>query len=186
MTLRKPMSKKLRFEIFKRDGFACQYCGAKAPEVRLHVDHIVPVAKGGEDEMSNLTTACVDCNHGKAANFHDPLLQRINYLEGQLRANDALLMEYRDAIWHFKEKGLRTTEHILRDFDLDRVITDDDFNRVHEHVWKLGYVDAADEFAIAAHVVGEDSEARVVIESAIAHLARASRADIAGYEAVLA
>ena len=44
---RKPLTRKQRFEIFKRDGFACLYCGRKAPEVELQVDHIVPVVAGG-------------------------------------------------------------------------------------------------------------------------------------------
>lgn len=47
MTKRKAISKKIRFEVFKRDSFTCQYCGEKAPDVILHVDHIDPVAKGG-------------------------------------------------------------------------------------------------------------------------------------------
>jgi len=59
------MTKKLRFEVFKRDSFTCQYCGCKAPDVILHVDHVKPVAKGGEDHMMNLVTSCFDCNMGK-------------------------------------------------------------------------------------------------------------------------
>lgn len=62
---RQPISQKIRFEIFKRDSFKCQYCGRAAPEVVLHVDHIKPVAKGGENEITNLITACQDCNLGK-------------------------------------------------------------------------------------------------------------------------
>lgn len=61
------MSKKKRFEIFKRDRFTCQYCGASAPDVRLHVDHVKPVAEGGTNDPENLTTACEDCNSGKGA-----------------------------------------------------------------------------------------------------------------------
>lgn len=61
------MSKKLRFEVFKRDSFTCQYCGKKAPDVVLEIDHIEPVARGGEDTHLNLTTACWDCNRGKGA-----------------------------------------------------------------------------------------------------------------------
>lgn len=62
---RKSLGKKLRFEVFKRDSFTCQYCGKKAPDVILHVDHIEPVADGGTNEIVNLITACVDCNLGK-------------------------------------------------------------------------------------------------------------------------
>src|SRR5690348_290732 len=56
------LSKKLRFEVFKRDGFRCQYCGAAAPDVLLVVDHVNPVAKGGKNNILNLITACEPCN----------------------------------------------------------------------------------------------------------------------------
>ena len=62
---RKTISKKMRFEVFKRDAFTCQYCGKSAPEVIVEVDHITPVAEGGTNEMYNLVTACRDCNRGK-------------------------------------------------------------------------------------------------------------------------
>ncbi len=67
MSKRKPLSKKIRFEVFKRDSFTCQYCGQKSPEVILHVDHISPVSKGGSNEIVNLVTSCADCNSGKGA-----------------------------------------------------------------------------------------------------------------------
>lgn len=68
MQERKQLSKKTRFEVFKRDKFVCQYCGSCPPEVILHVDHITPVASGGLNDMDNLITACAPCNLGKHAN----------------------------------------------------------------------------------------------------------------------
>lgn len=44
-------------------GRACVYCGAS--EVNLHIDHIIPRAKGGSDSFSNLTLACRSCNSKK-------------------------------------------------------------------------------------------------------------------------
>jgi len=64
---RKAISKKVRFEVFKRDSFKCQYCGRSAPEVILHIDHINPVANGGDNNILNLITSCFDCNMGKKA-----------------------------------------------------------------------------------------------------------------------
>lgn len=64
---RKSISKKIRFEVFKRDSFTCQYCGKKAPDVVLHVDHIEPVSKGGENNLLNLITSCIYCNAGKGS-----------------------------------------------------------------------------------------------------------------------
>lgn len=61
------LSKKTRFEVFKRDGFTCQYCGAHPPEAILECDHIKPVADGGLDDQDNLVTACFNCNRGKGA-----------------------------------------------------------------------------------------------------------------------
>lgn len=63
---RKAISKKLRFEVFKRDSFTCQYCGRKSPDIILHIDHINPVSKGGENDILNLITSCVECNLGKS------------------------------------------------------------------------------------------------------------------------
>lgn len=62
---RKMGKRRLRFEIFKRDEFTCQYCGRKAPEVQLEIDHIIPKSQGGKDTKDNLITACSDCNQGK-------------------------------------------------------------------------------------------------------------------------
>jgi DNA-directed RNA polymerase subunit RPC12/RpoP len=64
---RKSVSKKLRFEIFKRDGFRCQYCGATPVEQTLQVDHVVSVASGGGNDQDNLITSCWPCNIGKGA-----------------------------------------------------------------------------------------------------------------------
>jgi len=60
------ISPRVRFEVFKRDSFTCQYCGRKFPDVILQVDHIIPVAEGGDNDMLNLTTACQECNAGKS------------------------------------------------------------------------------------------------------------------------
>lgn len=65
-TKRKVLSKRQRFEVFKRDSFTCQYCGQSAPDVVLNADHIIPVSKGGTDKVTNLVTACFDCNSGKS------------------------------------------------------------------------------------------------------------------------
>lgn len=64
---RKQLSKKTRFDVFKRDGFGCQYCGRTPPTVILHVDHIDPVKNGGRNNKDNLVTSCRECNLGKGA-----------------------------------------------------------------------------------------------------------------------
>ncbi len=67
MAKRKGISKKVRFEVFKRDSFTCQYCGSSAPDVVLRLDHINPVAGGGDNDIMNLITSCEPCNQGKGA-----------------------------------------------------------------------------------------------------------------------
>ncbi len=62
----------LRYDVMKRDGFKCQICGCTVNDgVKLHVDHIKPVSKGGRTVMSNLRTLCERCNLGKRAKY-DP------------------------------------------------------------------------------------------------------------------
>lgn len=62
------VTKSLRYDVFKRDCFRCQACGAKAGSegVELHIDHIVPISKGGETKLDNLQTLCSACNLGKS------------------------------------------------------------------------------------------------------------------------
>jgi len=63
--MRKPITKRIRFDVFKRDRFTCTYCGGRSPSVVLHVDHIIPICGGGTNNFDNLTTSCEDCNVGK-------------------------------------------------------------------------------------------------------------------------
>ena len=58
-------TKSIRHEVFKRDGFRCVECGATKEEKGLEVDHIIPVSRGGADELDNLQTLCKDCNLAK-------------------------------------------------------------------------------------------------------------------------
>lgn len=65
------VSKRLRYEILRRDNHACRYCGRASPDVPLTVDHVIPTALGGSDKPDNLVTACQDCNAGKSASAPD-------------------------------------------------------------------------------------------------------------------
>jgi len=73
------VTKRIRFEIFRRDKHTCQYCGAKAPEVKIEIDHIIPASLGGDDKPGNLVTACHDCNSGKTSISPDsPLVEGLS------------------------------------------------------------------------------------------------------------
>lgn len=64
---RRLMTDSLRYDVMRRDGFRCQLCGMTAKDgIKLHVDHIVAVSKGGKTEPSNLRTLCERCNLGKS------------------------------------------------------------------------------------------------------------------------
>lgn len=100
MSERKPVTKRMRFQVFKRDGFKCQYCGRTPPTVVLEVDHIHPVAKGGKNQSDNLLTACFDCNRGKGAELLSSvpasLIDRATVLrekQDQVKAYSKLLRE---------------------------------------------------------------------------------------------
>jgi len=53
-----------RFNLFLRDEFCCQYCGAKGD---LTFDHVVPRARGGVTSWENVVAACAGCNLTKGA-----------------------------------------------------------------------------------------------------------------------
>jgi 5-methylcytosine-specific restriction endonuclease McrA len=63
------MTDKLRDFIKKRDNYTCQICGDsiyKNPHIEFHIDHIIPVSKGGITEENNLQTLCASCNLHKS------------------------------------------------------------------------------------------------------------------------
>ena len=127
------ISVRTRFEIYKRDGFVCQYCGRKSPDVVLEVDHIVPVCNGGSDDVINLTTSCWECNRGKSGvplaqvmTGEDPhdravmMLERERQLEEynrvaerdrQRRVDDVwvLVRYWKSELGHTSEEELRST-----------------------------------------------------------------------------
>lgn len=98
------ISKTVRFEVFKRDGFRCQYCGKTPPEAMLEVDHIQPQSKGGLDTILNLITACFECNRGKrdiALDKIPPSL--INNLD-VLKEKETQLREYNKLVQRIEKR----------------------------------------------------------------------------------
>lgn len=58
---------RLRHKILKRDNYRCVLCGWSAEDgVKLHIDHKIPVSKGGLTVEENLRTLCEACNLGKS------------------------------------------------------------------------------------------------------------------------
>lgn len=93
------LSARRRYQVLHRDGFVCRYCGQRPPAVQLHVDHIVPRAKGGSDDPENLITACADCNRGK----------RVALLHG-IEEERAKGSENVDPLWDLTHAAIRLHE----------------------------------------------------------------------------
>ncbi|MDD5571926.1 MAG: HNH endonuclease [Bacteroidales bacterium] len=93
---RKSITKKVRFEIFKRDNFTCCYCGRKPPDVMLEVDHIIPVAQNGNNDINNLLTSCFNCNRGKGKN-------ELNQMPNALQENIDILKEKQKQYLQYKK-----------------------------------------------------------------------------------
>lgn len=116
MNKRRSISKKLRFEVFKRDNFTCQYCGRMAPDVVLEVDHINAVANGGDNNILNLITSCFDCNRGKGKkklSEKDELkkqqeqLKQLNEKREQLK----MMLEWKKELSKFEDEQVEELEN---------------------------------------------------------------------------
>jgi len=105
------LSKKLRFEVFKRDGFQCAYCGQTPPAVALEVDHVDPKSKGGKDDIDNLITACFNCNRGKR---DIPL----NKIPNKINDNFEILKEKEEQLKEYRKYVLKVRKRIDSDVDL--------------------------------------------------------------------
>ncbi|AUT02978.1 HNH endonuclease [Nostoc sp. CENA543] len=55
----------VRQYVFQRDKYQCQSCGKTGLETDLNIDHIIPLARGGQNDISNLQTLCCTCNQRK-------------------------------------------------------------------------------------------------------------------------
>jgi hypothetical protein len=116
---RKAISKKLRFEVFKRDEFKCVYCGRKPPAVILNIDHIAPVSKGGTNDINNLVTACFDCNNGKSAIPLDIIPGKLSDNMEMMREKELQIKAYRAFIRKIRKrinKDIEDIETIYSDY----------------------------------------------------------------------
>lgn len=63
------VSNRMRFSIYKRDGYRCRICGRSGKFADLEIDHIKPIAKGGKSTYNNLQTLCTRCNKMKGDKY---------------------------------------------------------------------------------------------------------------------
>jgi len=82
---RKLISLPDRFKILARDNFRCVYCGATAQASQLHIDHVIPRSKGGDDKLENYVVACFACNVGKRDAVLSEIMGRTEYINDEWR-----------------------------------------------------------------------------------------------------
>ena len=155
MTKRKNLSKSVRFEVFKRDSFKCQYCGKSAPDVVLEVDHIIPVSKGGDNDISNLITACFDCNRGKrdkkltdkqSIKLQKEELDKLNAKREQLE----MIAKWRKELLNLMNESIdKIVEIINQEFYLDIHLTDYERRNFSKRIKKYGVKETLNSSLIA-------------------------------------
>ena len=114
---RKAISKKIRFEVFKRDKFTCQYCGRSAPDIILEMDHIQPVSKDGDDDIANLVTSCFDCNRGKRDHelTDDAVIKKRKAQLDELqekREQLEMMLDWQNSLINIKNDAIKGIENI--------------------------------------------------------------------------
>ena len=154
MTKRNPLSRSRRFEVFKRDGFRCQYCGNAPPSVILEIDHIVAVSRGGVSDTDNLVTCCFDCNRGKAARSLSSVPQSLKDKAAEVAEREAQLQEYQKILAARRERLEQETWDVaeiwVERFGEDG-IRKDYFQSIKRFIEKLGLDDVLEAMEIAVN-----------------------------------
>ena len=52
-------------KIKKKYKFMCVRCHKKEPKIKLTIDHILPISKGGKHDRKNIQPLCISCNCSK-------------------------------------------------------------------------------------------------------------------------
>ncbi len=162
MNKRIQISKKIRFEVFKRDSFICQYCGDTPPKVILEIDHLEPVSKGGSNNINNLITSCFDCNRGKTNIPLDRIPAPIAENLEILKEKELQLKEYNKLVRNIESiisRQISGVSKIFQETFVNNEITER-FKRVSikQFINKLDYEKVKDAMAIACSKIPHNSE----------------------------
>ena len=140
MDKRKSLSKRIRFDVFKRDSFQCQYCGNSPPTVILEIDHILPISKGGDNQVENLVSSCFDCNRGKSNKKLDEIpssmvqnvedIKRRRSILKELESQLSALSKYKAKIKRFAVDDVELIESIFIDHYPNSSFTEKSFNSI--------------------------------------------------------
>lgn len=138
---RKGISKKLRFEIFSRDGFKCAYCGSKPPDAILEIDHINPVSKGGLNDEMNLITSCFGCNRGKSDKTINSTPNQFLINNEELKLKVEQMQLYQKHLMQIEESKKYLIDLVESKFTMfftDRCITNSFKESIYKFIKKLG------------------------------------------------
>lgn len=142
---RKSLSKRLRFEVFKRDRFTCQYCGKASPDVVLHADHVKPVSLGGKNTITNLITSCKDCNLGKS-NIELSDDAAISKQRKQIEAladrdeQITMMIDWQEGMIKAEERLTRSVEREVNSHLMEgKVVSEHGLDIIRKAIKKLGY-----------------------------------------------
>lgn len=146
------LSTKTRFDVFKRDQFVCQYCGAHPPGAVLHVDHIVPVAGGGTNDEDNLITACDHCNFGKGARPLSDIPKSLNQKAADVAECEEQIRGYAEVMQAKRERIENDCKIVARMF-ADQYVRDDIrpewFSSIKRFIKQLGLDETIEAMEIA-------------------------------------
>lgn len=156
MTERKGLSKKVRFEVFKRDSFTCQYCGRAAPEAILEADHIKPVSKNGDNDITNLITSCRACNAGKSDRelSDDTVMAKRKAQLDELqerREQIEMMMEWQDALADLGEIELGAAVRFINGFIGTFYLNETGITSIKKSLAKYGLSEILESARISAH-----------------------------------
>ncbi len=159
-TIRKPLSKKIRFDVFKRDLFCCQYCGNYPPTVVLEVDHIIPVSKKGTNDIDNLITSCFDCNRGKSDNELNVLPQKTVDKIAVLQEKELQFKEYHKLVRSIEKRlngEVELVNNIFSSCFPEKEFSETFKRSVKHFIKKLGLKNVSDAMERAAGRVPDSS-----------------------------
>jgi hypothetical protein len=168
---RKSISKKIRFEVFKRDCFTCQYCGKSAPDIFLEIDHVDPVFNGGEDDMLNLITSCFDCNRGKGKRkLSDSTTlakqrQELKILQDK-REQLEMMLKWKKSILNINEEEIKVLTEYWGNFTSGWSLAESGIADLRKQIKKFGVKEIMDAMDISANkYIRYDDDGKITKES---------------------
>ena len=143
------LSPKVRFSVFERDGFTCQYCGGKPPESLLEVDHIHPVSKGGDNSFVNLLTSCFECNRGKSARVLSMPDASIEDRTARIKEAEMQVLAYREMLQKQRDRQDEDVWQIVGIIFDEQSTTTARYNSILNFLRRMDYFDVVEAATIA-------------------------------------